>query len=282
MNSPSLINRYFKKHRWELPKHAYIWLVLLFAFFPLYMILNISLKNNEQFFNDPLIPMSPYHWSNWIVGWKQISGSVYVTIFISFTATAFNLVVSICAAYFFGRYKMPGGGFLFLLFLMQMFIPGVVNLIPLFALLRDLGLLGTFAGVIIPATATAQVVAIYLLRNFIEDIPQDLFDSAQIDGASDFRQIIHVVLPMCAPIIVTVAILDFINHWNDFVLPLVVLGKEELYPIGVKLYQLDGVNLKQWGPMMATYLIAAIPLIILFIFGMRVFVRGIGSGAIKG
>ncbi len=77
MNSPSLINRYFKKHRWELPKHAYIWLVLLFAFFPLYMILNISLKNNEQFFNAPLIPMSPYHWSNWIVGWKQISGSVY-------------------------------------------------------------------------------------------------------------------------------------------------------------------------------------------------------------
>ncbi len=246
------------------------------------MILNISLKNNEQFFNNPLTLTAPYFWSNWLTGWEQVSGSIYVTIFISFTATAFNLTVSICAAYFFGRYRVPGGRILFLLFLMQMFIPGVVNLIPLFALLRDLSLLGTFAGVIIPATATAQVVAIYLLRNFIEDIPQDLFDSAQIDGSNDFRQIIHIVIPMCTPIIVTVAILDFINHWNDFVLPLVVLGNEELYPIGVKLYQLDGVNLKQWGPMMATYLIASVPLIILFVFGMRVFVRGIGTGAIKG
>ncbi len=240
-NKPPL-NQFLLKHGWEAPKHAFIWLVLLFAFFPLYMILNISLKTNEQFFNNPLTPTAPYEWGNWLFGWEQISGSVYVTIFIAFTATFLNLCVSICAAYFFGRYKVPGSNFLFLLFLMQMFIPGVVNLIPLFSLLKDLHLLGTFSGVIIPATASAQVVAIYLLRNFIEDIPQDLFDSAQIDGAGDLRQILHIVIPMCTPIIMTAAILDFINHWNDFVLPLVVLGKEELYPIGVKLYQLDGVH----------------------------------------
>jgi len=275
-------SRSLKHRRSELPKHAFILMVLFFAFFPLYMIVNISFKTNDQFFNDPLTPTLPFHWENWVYGWKQVSGSIYVTIFLSFTSTAFNLTVSLCAAYFFGRYKMPGGRLFFLLFLMQMFIPGVVNLIPLFALLRELHLIGTFAGVIIPATAGAQVIAIYLLRNFIEDIPQDLFDSAQMDGAGDLRQIVHIVIPMCTPIIVTVAILDFINHWNDFVLPLVVLGKEELYPIGVRLYQLDGVNLKQWGPMMATYMIAAIPLFILFIFGIRVFVRGIGTGAIKG
>lgn len=266
----------------ETPKHGFIWAVLFFAFFPLYMIVNISLKSNDQFFNDPWLPLPPYHWENWAFGWHQIGPAVANSIFISITATALILVFSLFAAYFFARYHLPGRNIIWAIFLILMFIPGIANLIPLFTLLRGLNMLNSFWGLIVPAVAGGQVVTVYLLTNFIEEIPRDLFDSAQIDGASNVQQLWHIVVPMSTPILVTVGILQFIHVWNAFILALVILRDEGMYPIGVKLYQLDGVYIKEWGPLMAAYAIASIPLIIIFVFSMRVFVRGLGEGAIKG
>ncbi len=103
-----------------------------------------------------------------------------------------------------------------------------------------------------------------------------------MDGASHAQRILHVVFPMSLPIISTLAILRFIASWNQFVLPLIVLRDEAKFPIAVKLYQLEGAYLKEWGPLMAGYALAAIPLIVLFLFTMRYFVKGISSGAVKG
>ena len=263
-------------------KHLFIWFILLFALGPLYIVVAISFKNNKQFFNHPWLLTQPLHFENWERGWNQIGGTILNSIFISFTATVATLVFATLAGFFFARFRMPGKNLFWALYMTLFLMPHVINLIPLFSLLRSYHLLNTLFALIIVYTAGGQVICVYLLRGFIEDIPGDLFDAAQIDGASYMQQVTNIVVPMSMPILSTLAILRFIAAWNEFILALVVLRDESKFPIGVKLYQLEGAYLKEWGPLMATYAIASIPLIILFIFTMRHFVRGISAGAIKG
>jgi len=135
---------------------------------------------------------------------------------------------------------------------------------------------------VILGIAGSQVFAIYVLRNFIEDIPKDLFEAAEIDGATHFQQLINVVIPLSGPIIGTLAILMFLGSWNDFLMPLIVLRDPELFTIGVGLIYLDGEYVKQWGQIMAAFFVASLPLIIIFLFCMKLFVRGLSSGAVKG
>ncbi|MBL9207113.1 MAG: carbohydrate ABC transporter permease, partial [Opitutaceae bacterium] len=148
--------------------------------------------------------------------------------------------------------------------------------------LKELSLLNTLWALIIVGVAGGQVFNLFVLRNFMEDLPKDLFEAAEMDGASHLQQIRHIVVPMSAPIIGTLSILAFLGKWNDFLLPLIVLRDKELFTLGVGLIYLDGEYVKQWGQIMSAYFVASIPLIILFLFCMRLFVRGLSAGAIKG
>ncbi|MCB1105931.1 MAG: carbohydrate ABC transporter permease, partial [Cephaloticoccus sp.] len=173
-------------------------------------------------------------------------------------------------------------GLLWALFLFLMIMPTVTNLVPLFMLLKSMSLLNTLLALILVAVAGGQVFNIFVLRHFLEDLPKDLFEAAEMDGASHFQQVINIVIPMAAPIIGTLAILSFLNAWNEFLLPLIILRDKELFTLGVGLIYLDGEYVKPWGKIMASYFLAAIPLIIIFLFTMRLFVRGLSAGAIKG
>lgn len=223
-----------------------------------------------------------YKLSNWSYGLKLIGPYIANTVFVAVTGTAVSLFLSILAAYFFARYKMPFSGVLWGAFMLLMLLPGVANIVPLFTLLKDLSLLNTLWALIIVGISGGQVFNLFVLRNFIEELPKDLFEAAEMDGASHFRQIIHIVIPMSGPIIGTLAILSFLAKWNDFLMPLIVLRDKELFTLGVGLIYLDGEYVKQWGQIMAAYFIASIPLIIIFLFCMRLFVRGLSAGAIKG
>lgn len=266
----------------ERVKHLIILFILSCSFFPLYMIVNISFKSNTQFFSQPWLPTFPLHFENWIKGWHIVGGSILITIFICISVTLLTLITGILASYFFGRYKMPGASIIWAAFILLMLMPSIANLIPLFALLRELHLLNTLSALIICGVAGGQVFTVYVLRNFIQDIPKDLFEAAQMDGASHLRQIIDIVVPMSAPILSTLAILRFIAEWNQFILPLIVLRDEEKLPISVNLYLLEGAYVRDWGPLMASYAIASIPIIIIFLFTMRLFVKGLSAGALKG
>ena len=116
----------------------------------------------------------------------------------------------------------------------------------------------------------------------IQEIPQDLFDAIEIDGGNMFYQIWHVVIPLSMPIIGTLGILSIIGQWNNFVSPLLYLRDTNLQTIAVALLHLEGEYTKNWGQLMAGYTIASIPLVILFIFCMKLFIRGLSSGAVKG
>lgn len=266
----------------EFNKHIFIWLVLFFSLGPLFIVASISFKDNKQFFHHPWSITSPLHWENWTRGWEQVGGSILNSIYLSVTATLMTLFTALLASYFFARFKIPGKQVLWSIFLTLMLMPSVINLIPLFSLLKSFHMLNSLNSLVLVTVAGGQVISIYLLRGFIEDISEDLFEAAEIDGASHVKQVWHIVVPMSMPILSTLAILRFIAAWNEFVLPLVILRDDTRFPIGVKLYQLEGAYFKEWGPLMASYSIASIPLVILFIFTMRYFVRGITAGALKG
>ncbi|MFO1449048.1 MAG: carbohydrate ABC transporter permease [Opitutaceae bacterium] len=312
------------------PKHLVILCFLVIELFPLYMMLQVSLKDNSQFIQSPWFPSPPftvtevvrepgatdrestriatwretlagvrpsspaviavsthfdlthYHPRNWLFGLKLIGPYIANTVFVAVTGTIGTVFFAILGAYFFARYKMPFSGVLWSAFLVIMLLPSVANIVPLFSLLKELSLLNTLWALIIVGVAGGQVFNLFVLRNFTEDLPKDLFEAAEMDGASHLQQIRHIVIPMSAPIIGTLSILAFLGKWNDFLLPLIVLRDKELFTLGVGLIYLDGEYVKQWGQIMAAYFVASVPLIILFLFCMRLFVRGLSAGAIKG
>ena len=272
----------FKYFTQECSKHAGILFVLFFAFFPMYIMLQTSLKDNVQFANNIWLPAIPYHWINWTKGWLAVKDSIGNTVIVCVFGVGFTLVFSLTSAYVFARYKFPGSNFLFYLLLAVMMMVNVASLVPLFTLLRDLNLLNNLLSLILLSIANGQVVCVYVLKNFIEDIPKDLFDAASIDGANDLKIIWNVILPMSGSIISTLAILQFIGTWNDFIMPMLIMRDERLYTVGVGLMALNSGYDTQWGPLMAAYCIASIPLILIFIFTMRLFVKGLSSGAVKG
>lgn len=223
-----------------------------------------------------------WHWENWSKAWSVVGGYIFNTIFVAVTAVALALTCSLSAAFFFARYRVAGHRFLWYFFLILMLMPGVANLIPLFILLRNLDLLNSLWALVILGTSGAQVVQIFILRNFIEEIPQDLFDAAEVDGASPFSQIVNVVIPMSGSVLSTLAILQFIGVWNDFLLPFIIIRDDSMLTLAAGLVKLDGEYVKNWGEMMAGYSIASLPLVLIFLFTMRLFVKGIGAGAVKG
>ena len=266
----------------EFMKHLFILLILFFAFVPMYLMVNISLKDNQQFALNPWGITPPFHWENYTFGWHHIGGTIFNTAFVAMTSTFFTIALAIIGAFFFARYKMPGSKFLFGVFIILMMYPSVANMVPMFKLITSLGLYNTHFALIIPAIAGGQAFNIFVLRNFIEDIPQDLFDAIEIDGGNMFWQIWHVVIPMSMPIIGTLGILSIIGQWNNFISPLLYIRDDNMQVLSVSLLYLDGEYTKQWGQLMAGYTVASLPLVVMFLFCMKLFVRGLSAGAIKG
>ena len=266
----------------RLTKHMFIGGVLAFAFLPLYLMVVVSFKTNTQFYASPTTLTPPFHPENWIEAWRQVMPTVANSIFISVSATVLTLCFALLAAYFFARQKMPLSAFFWNAILILMMMPMIANLVPLFRLLKDLNLLNTLAALILVGAASGQVFAIFVLRNFVADIPGDLYEAAEIDGASHFQQLRNVVLPLSGPILGTVGVMQFVAAWNEFVLPLIVMRDHSRLPVMVQLLRMAGEYLKFWGPLMAGYALASIPIILLFVFSMKLFVRGLTEGAVKG
>jgi ABC-type glycerol-3-phosphate transport system permease component len=268
--------------RAEMIKHICIWCVLAVAFLPLYVMFMTSFKNNHEFFTNPWGLPSRLEWSNWVIGWHTIKDLVATTLVVAVSAVVMTMIVALPGAYFFARGYVPLRGFVWFIFMSLLMMPTIANLLPLYALLKSMGMLNSIWTIAILLTAGAQVGTIFWLRGFIEDIPKDLFEAAEIDGASDFYQMTQVTLPLVAPVLATLAVTRFIGAWNEFMLPLILITDPYKQMLSVGLMQLDSQYVKQYGQLMAAYAIASIPLIVLFLFGMKFFIRGLMGGAVKG
>jgi len=269
--------------RHDFPLHIALILLGVLTFYPLVFTVFTSFKDNTQFFSTFWGPALPLHWTNYVDAWRQLYPVLLNTVFVG-VVSAFGIVfLASLAAYVFARHQFPGSNFFFYAIIALLMIPGVLTLIPLFLLVKDLGMLNTYWALILPYIAGGQAFAIFVLRSFIASQPEEIFESARIDGADEFTIYRSIAVPMAKPILGTLAILALLNTWNDYIWPSVTLRNPEMWTISLKLVSFSSqwASLQQYGPMFAGYVIASAPLLILFMFTMRLFIEGLASGAIK-
>ena len=191
-----------------------------------------------------------------------------------------NIVFSSMIGYALAKLEFRGKKLLFALVLGTLMIPGVVTFVPLFVLTANLGLVNSYPGLILPFLITP--LGVFLMRQFMLSLPDDIIEAARIDGASEWRIFLRVIMPLCGPAVATLTILTFLGSWNNFLWPLVVATTEDMYtlPVALALYSVTQ-NAAQYGLMMAGAVVVVVPVLILFVFLQRYFVQGIALTGIK-
>jgi multiple sugar transport system permease protein len=203
------------------------------------------------------------------------------TLLYAVPAVVGTLVSCSLVAYGFALVKWRGRDIVFLLVLATMMLPSQVTLIPLYVIYAKLGWINTFLPLVVP-TFLGTPFFIFLLRQFFLGIPNDLLDAARIDGASELRILIRIVMPLSKPALITVGLLTFIDKWNDFYGPLIFLQKPELRPLSLALQVFQSAHSTEWPRLMAASVIIAVPLVLIYFVAQRWFIEGITLTGTKG
>ncbi|MCK4473201.1 MAG: carbohydrate ABC transporter permease [Anaerolineae bacterium] len=249
---------------------------------PFLWMVTSSFKDKTQIFIFPpqWIPQ-PFVWQNYVNAWNAIPlGRFYLnSFFVAATVTIGQAIVCSMAAYVFARLQFPGRDVIFLLFLGTMMLPRQITLIPRFIIMKNLGWIDTYQALIIPFLAWP--LGTFLLRQSFLDIPTDLEDAARMDGCSRFRILFQIILPLSKPALATVAVFSFMNHWNTFLWPLIVIQTREKLTLQVGLSMLRSELGTEWPTLMAASVLSALPTIIVYFFAQRQFVAGITLTGLK-
>ena len=195
------------------------------------------------------------------------------------SATVISLLLNSMAGYAFAKLRFGGRDTLFRILLSALVIPAQVSMLPLFLLLKEMGIVNTYLAAIVPGMAS--VFGIFLVRQYAMAIPDTLLDAARIDGAGEFRIYWSLVLPFCRPVLATLAVFTFLGTWNDFLWPLIVLADDDLYTLPVALANLLGEHAQDTELMMAGAVLTVLPVLVLFVALQRQYVAGITAGALK-
>jgi ABC-type glycerol-3-phosphate transport system permease component len=222
-------------------------------------------SNYQTVLSDPQIKMSLFAWNS---------------VFIAVCVVALQLITSSLAAFAFARLEWPGRDRLFIAYLGTLMIPGVVTQIPNYIILQQLGWLNSFWGLIVPASASA--FGTFMLRQYMLTLPRGLEEAARIDGAGTLRIWWTIILPLCKPALITLAIFTFAATWQSFTWPLIVAPAEEVRVLPVALRNFSNEQKTAYNLLMAASLVMMAPMILLFVFGQKYFIRGIQVGGIKG
>lgn len=199
---------------------------------------------------------------------------------VSVSVTLLSIVVNSMAGYALAKFRFRGRDRLFTVLSAGLVVPVQVSMLPLFLLFKAMGLINSYWAVIIPGMSS--IFGIFLIRQYVLALPDDLLDAARIDGAGEFRIYRSVVLPIITPILATFAIFTFLSTWNDFMWPLIVLSDGSMYTLPVALANLVGEHVQDTELMMAGSVLTVLPVLLTFLFLQRYYVQGITAGSIKG
>ncbi|WP_374621077.1 carbohydrate ABC transporter permease [Devosia sp.] len=203
------------------------------------------------------------------------------SMWVSITTTILAVVVAVPAAYAFSRFRFPGRNFLFFAVLLRNMFPAVIFLVPLFILMRWLGLVNTHGSLILTYLTFGLPLAIWLLKGFYDNIPIQLEQAARIDGATRFQAFLLVVMPLSTPGIIATAIYSFIGAWNEFIYAATFLNKNEQMTLPVGIQRFFSENTTDWPGLMAASFMMSVPVVVLFLVLQRYFVRALTEGAVK-
>jgi len=201
------------------------------------------------------------------------------SVYISVVVTVGILLIDSMAGYVLAKKKFPGRNLIFWIIISTMMIPGQVTLVPLFIMVGNLNLMDTHWALILPDLS--MVFGVFLMRQFMYSIPDELLEASRMDGASEWRTFWTIVLPLAKPGLAALGIFTFMNVWNSFLWPIIVLNSAELYTLPVGLKTLQDANLASFKLLMSGAAVAAIPMIIVFILFQRYFVKGLTLGGVK-
>ncbi len=263
--------------------HIVLIITGFFTFYPLLFTLMTSLKDNEQFYKNFWAFPDPMLFVNYKDAFSSMLPYVGNSIYISSVSIVFILFFSSMSAYAFARLNFPAKNAIFMAVLALLMIPGLLQLIPQFMLIKRLNMLDKYIGIMMPYIAGTQAFSIFVIRSFLDGQPGELFEAARIDGANEVQAFWKIALPLVKPVLGTVAIVTLLNIWNDYLWPLIVTSDPKKFTIalGIIKYQSQFASVVQYGPMFAGYIVAALPIIILFMLTMRCFLEGLTRGAIK-
>lgn len=201
------------------------------------------------------------------------------SVILSASVTLVSLLVNAMAAFAFAKFSFRGKKPLFTFLLSTLFIPGQVTMLPVFLILKNMGLLNSYFGIILPGMAS--IFGIFLIRQYLLQLPDSLIEAARIDGASDFRIFLLIILPLAKPILVPLALFTFMGTWNDFLWPLIVLNRQDKYTLPVALANLMSEHAPDPELMMAGAVITLLPIVVLFLLLQKYYIQGIFMGGIK-
>ena len=222
-------------------------------------------------------------WSNYwsiLTGyryWQVLGNSLLIALF----TVALTLVVSSMATFTFAHLRFFGDRFLLAYIQLGLLFPLATAIVPLFIKIRDLGLLDSYWGIILPQVAFSLAMSVLLIRNAFKQLPSELLDAAMMDGCGYFRYFLFITLPLSGPILSTVAVISFVGSWNGYLLPLIVLNSESRYPWTLGLMAYQGQYMTSWQLVLAFITLTILPAIIMFLMAQRYIVAGLTAGAVK-
>ncbi|WP_235940743.1 carbohydrate ABC transporter permease [Paramicrobacterium fandaimingii] len=267
----------------RLRQHGLVIALALVFLFPLLVMISTALKSPQDVFSSPptLIP-SEWTFDNFSKAFEQIPVWRYLgnTMLVAGLSVLGTVLACPLVAYALSKVKWAGAKPLFIMVLATMMLPPQVTLIPLFLIWNGLGATNTYLPLVVPAFLGTPFF-IFLIRQFLMNVPDDLLEAARLDGASELRTYATIVLPIARPAIVTAAVFQFVWAWTDFLNPLIYLNDESTYTLSIGLYAFFGENDVAWGPLMAACTMFTLPALIIFLIGQKFFIGGISAGAIK-
>lgn len=273
-----------RKHAWGTALYYLVTLLIAFiAMVPFVWMISTSLKTRGALMSIPIewVPEHPTLDAYQTVFERfPFFQTILNSLFISVSYTVLTLLSASLAAYAFTKIRFRGSGLVLGLYLATMMIPTQVTMIPLFVVMNQLGLINHYASMILPSVF--KPFAVFMLVQQMRTIPGDYLDAAKIDGASTFRIYRSVMLPLCVPTLATLSITTFMESWNDYLWPLLMLTDRAKMTLPIALSTLNGQYNTEYNVLMAGSLISMIPILLLYIFAQKYFKNGLMAGGIKG
>ena len=265
--------------------HTVILLLLLLSVAPTYLLASVSFKNPLQYRYDLWGISFPLRTQNYPAAWEIAGQYVWNTLYVAVTGCAGVVILSLIGGYVFARMRFPSREVLYYGIVALLTVPWVLNFVPAYMLYYRLGLLNTRWVLIVPTIAGGQVFGIFMMRSVIAGIPEEIYEAARCDGAGVGSLIMRITLPLSLPGLAIITVVTFVSAWNSFLWPLVTIHDKSLQVVSVGMYQLSqsvgNTGLANWGPLFAGYVIASLPLILLFVLLGKLYVEGLVGAGMK-